>query len=142
MREARARGGPFFDAWAEALQPYLAAGDAAIWVSLLDGVYRVRVLLHPQSASYDGRLNDTFLGSDNPSLVPLNCPTGDLRIGSMGDLLSSSGRSLAMVPPGRYLLGLERNGQQEAEHAELTTVGDYPPNDGPDWTVHLRLVSH
>jgi hypothetical protein len=141
ITQSRGQGRPFLDAWTEALEPYLAAGDAAIWLSLLDGVYRVRGMLHSSSASFDARLNDTFLCSGNPSLVRLKCPTGDLRIGSMSDFLSSSGRPLTMVPPGTYLLGLERDGQQETEHAELTTIRDYPPNDGPDWTLHLRFLN-
>jgi len=55
----------------------------------------------------------------------------------MTDLIENRGRELVTVRPGKYLVGLARNAEEEAKHEFLESVADYPTGDGPDWTIHL-----
>lgn len=139
-REEEKRGsGLLADLWRTKVKPYCRSGDLALWTTLFDGVFKVGLVQHQQvdrQAALRG-LNDDFVcGGENDSPI-LKCPSGEIVIASLSDLGSKNVCHFANVAKVTYWIGLERDFDQEAMHAELSRPEDYRASEGPDWTVHL-----
>lgn len=117
------------------MQNQMRAEHAIVWILVLWGVYRVRVVLHRDVADLP-RESECFDLIGNDVSATISCPSG--RIGWLDVDYADSARwiHIADVPPGRYRGRLTG----EENHSGLTTLVEYPA-DGEDWTLHLAPVT-
>jgi hypothetical protein len=138
LREARWRAGHAGNVaaqWRNLLAPFVNAGSLAYWLTFLDGVYKIAVQAGAPFAS--APLNERFGLGNDARLTTLNCASGDIVVGTMSDLIENKGRHVLSVDRGKYLVGISGNAAEEKKHELLEDIADYPPNDGPDWTISL-----
>jgi hypothetical protein len=110
---------------ANAMRTSVSAEAAFIWNPILDGVFRVDVLLDAEPLIV-GRNIDV-------QNFTLSLPSGRL-------VLQSATMSVAVLvlEPGKYSGVLYWDFWQESEHSGLPSVLDYPHGDGPDGRIVLR----
>ncbi len=110
-----------------------------MWTTLLDGVFKVGLVHHRRADRQSAlrELNDEFICKDERAASLLKCPSGEIVIASLANLGSENVYRLANVAPATYWIGLERDFDQDAMHADLSRPEDYRDSEGPDWTVHL-----
>lgn len=125
----------FNDHWIEAA----GRGEILAWVLLFDGVFKVEATVLASSPIADPPREQTcgFLGQQ---YHPLACPSGHIVAASLSDLGNRALEPLVVVAPGTYHVVLRRNDDQEVEHSFLTDAAQYPPGDGPDWSIDLWSV--
>lgn len=113
-----------------------ARGEILVWVVLFDGVYKVIARVLPFRPSITPTMEQTtaFLGQEYHALF---CPSGRIMVASLSDLGSQSLEPLVVVEPGTYHVALTVDDSQEAKHGFLDDVAQYPPTDGPDWSIKL-----
>ena len=133
------RGGYLADHWRRAVEPYCRVGDIALWTTLFNGIFKIRIVEQDQDqrAPVFAHEIDDFLqpGPVRPSI--LKCPSGDLVVASFSEIGRGGAILADGVSRGLHALALERDFAQEAEHADLEHPAEYLPADGPDWIVHF-----
>jgi len=125
----------FNDQWIAAT----ARGEILTWIVLFDGVFKTtaKILVPPPRIDPTTEQVQAFLGQD---YHPLVCPSGRIMVASLNDLGNHSLEPLVVVEPGTYRVALTRDDDQEDKHSFLTDPAQYPPLDGPDWSIDLWLM--
>ena len=125
----------FNDQWIDAA----ARGEILAWIVLFDGVFKTvaTILVPPPRIAPTMAQAREFLGGD---YHPLVCPSGRIVVASLSDLGHRSLEPLVVVEPGTYHVALTRHDDQEDEHSFLTDPAQYPPSDGPDWSIEVWLA--
>jgi hypothetical protein len=113
-------------------------GELLSWCLLWDGVYqaKVEVSLAEANPTSGAALESLGAGSEEARLY---FPTGRVVLTS----LSRVGEEppFLTIEPGHYRVRFVSDGEEEAKHAFLEAVGDYPPGDGPDWRITLQRLA-
>src|SRR5207245_22632 len=127
----------FNELWAEGGR----AHELLPWVLLFDGVFRVRIEVLPSGSEPSVRAlqRGRFLGNLGSEGV-LFCPSGEVVVAPLLSLGELSLRPAVVVPPGLYRVRIESNAEEQIKHEFLDRVEDYPPDDGPDWTLYMQNV--
>jgi hypothetical protein len=138
---AGAEGSPvvphFNELWAEGGREHTLLP----WVLLFDGVFRVRIEVLPSGSEPSVRTpqQGAFLGNLGSEGMLL-CPSGQVVVAPLLSLGEPSLRPSIVVPRGLYRVRIGSDEQEQIKHEFLDRVEDYPPDDGPDWTLYMRKV--
>jgi len=63
-----------------------------------------------------------------------------MKVSSWEGLENNQGETLIRLDPGKYLIGLSSDTEQQVVHEFLDAISDYSVADGPDWTVHFWAI--
>lgn len=125
-------------AFNDALIEHAKRGDMLSWTLLFDGVFRAHLQVEVGAPSSELRNQEPPPTEGRlPSSAILNCLSGRLLLCCMGDLGKTQAPAIT-VEPGWYRASVTADDHQELDHAFLTSLDEYPSEDGPDWTVRLE----
>jgi hypothetical protein len=114
-------------------------GELLSWSLLTGGFFRAVIDVDVEPAeSVPPLLPPT---NQIPSDCDLRVPSGKLVVCCLAALGDPSLRPVACVPPGTYRTLVTRHTEFEYHHVWVESEADYPPGDGPDWTITLRRIS-
>lgn len=110
-------------------------GELLVWTLLFDGVYKARVQIGPDITEPESLEPVDQVGWP----TDLWCPTGQIVVACLGSAGDQSIEPIVHVEPGSYRASVEQH-ECEWDHTFLEELRDYPPADGPDWTITLARL--
>jgi hypothetical protein len=114
--------------WIMRLRSAAAAGECLMWSPLLDGTFRIQVVVEstPRPTVSD-ELTSRFDGGS-----AVSCPSGRLVVCGTRDRLHRID-----VPVGDYDCTLVWSHEEEARHWDVSSVENYPSAEGPDGVLRM-----
>lgn len=109
-------------------------GELLAWTLLFDGIYKARFSVLPNSSPV-GVPEREGLGAVE-EVANLNLPSGHVVIACLSRTGDPSVEPVLQVEPGRYRVRFLRH-RCEDDHVFLERESDYPPEEGPDWTITI-----
>jgi hypothetical protein len=122
----------FNDRWRDAA----TRGEIVWWALVFDGVFRATatVLERPPEPT-SGLAHPPALMDPTDHL--LTCPSGRIVVASLHELGNPTLEPLLVIAPGTYHVVVRQDDEQENAHYFLTDPAEYPPQDGPDWSIYV-----
>lgn len=113
-------------------------GELLSWCLLWDGVYRAHVEVSLVEIDPTPPAEGASLGGGVVE-ARLHFPTGRIVLTSLSRVGEEA--PFLTVEPGHYWVRFVSDGEEEAKHAILEAVSDYPPGEGPDWRIVLHRIA-
>ena len=125
----------------ELIGEYADARMFQCWTLTFDGVYRIHVKSRrPKRTkrSSDEEIDRFIIPASHSPLI--KCPSGMVVVDNLFKS-NANEHNIFEVDSGVYLLQLSVDWKQVDKHQFLEDPAEYPPADGPEWTIYMQLLS-